>query len=362
MSVMNLLDFQCWAATKNLLVVEPSLDGPYSKFTFDETLAQSWLHLKDVYNVSEWKRHSLRTGLSPLVEQEEFFRVTLNRTMRVILVQFQQKKRDKCSFWWPKHANKGFLYAIKQWEVVKTVCVLYSHSSFDNFNEKIFRDMSTHNLVVIFNIWPGFEPIYIKGALRKCKEGRKFVCQKPPSKRLMNDAMLYADKYLGGFGNYIAIAARFEKPVTIYWKLTPQQFREEIEKRIAETTKVWEGLKRNTSLSSTFLGFDYGSFGSDTFKRKKYYGTGKTLEQFHQTVYDNRLSLPEWERSFEGIAHTNSIAYITLLQFQIAVHAKCLVIVGMWSNYQKVLHQVYLAYHPTNACVRVVGAVGSKHC
>ncbi len=362
MSVMNLLDLQCWAATRNLMVVEPLLAGPYAKFTFNETLAQTWLTMSDVYNVSDWNRHSAQSGLSPLVDRKEFFDVALNLQMKVVLVQFQFDQK-KCNFYWPKFAGKRFLLALKQWEVVRTVCTSYSQPSFETFNELMFGSKyPPQNTVVIFSLWPGFEPISIPHALSMCKEGRKYVCQKPPSERLLRDAKLYADRYLGGFGQYLAIVARFEKPVAVYWELDPQQYREAIANRIAEATGSWEDLKKNTSLSSTFLSFDYGSFGSDTFRKKNYYGSQQTLEHFHQTVYDNQLSLTEWEESFEKITHINHTAYVTLLQLQIAAHAKCIVIVGVWSSYQKVIHQTYLRYHPNNACVHIIGAVGNKHC
>ncbi len=242
---------------------------------------------------------------------------------------------------------------------MKNVCISFAHSSFESFDKLIFGEFYTpHNVVVVFSEWRGFSNIYIPGAAEFCKKGRKYSCQKPPSARLLRDAELYADKY----PQYIAIAGRFEKPVASYWELKPLKYKEAISERNAEATRKWVALKRNTSISSTFLGFDYGKFGSDTFRRHEYFGSQKILERFHQTVYNNSFSITEWEQSFEEVCQTDHIAYINLLQLQVSAHAKCIIFVGTRSNYHKVLNQEYLRHHPTNACVHAVGGVGSVFC
>ncbi len=123
---------------------------------------------------------------------------------------------------------------------MKNVCISFAHSSFENFDKLIFGEFyPPRNVVVVFSEWRGFSNIYIPGAAEFCKKGRKYVCQKPPSTRLLRDAEVYADKYLGGFGQYIAIAGRFEKPVASYWELKPLMYKEAISECIAEATRKW---------------------------------------------------------------------------------------------------------------------------
>ncbi len=88
-------------------------------------------------------------------------------------------------------------------------------------------------------------------------------------------------------------------------------------------------LKEDHPHMITFLTFDYGKFGSDSFKQWDYFGAEDLLLGFHRTIYESNMSFDEWEGSFGEVAHTDQSA---MLQLQIVSNAKCVILAGDNSN------------------------------
>ena len=363
MATQNLIDLQCWAAKHKLVVVQPLISETYTRFTFSDALSSSWLRMDDLYNMSDWKQFSARNGLAPLVDRDQFLELATEQEMKVILVHFNYKKLNECTFDWPDGFDKAVQFALEHWHVVRNVCIIKPRipTSVENLNRQIYGSFyPPRNVIVVFNMWRGIGGDRVPIPL-SCSVGRKYMCQKKASDKLVWDTKAYAEKYLGGLGKYHAIVARFEKPVRSLG-IDKAQMQEAIRTQIRQVLAKWKATKRMTSLSSTFLSFDYGSFGSDTFQKKDYYGAKDILIQFHQTVYANNMSIAEWEDTSEVITHTRHTAYIAQLQLQLAAHARCLFIVGIDSNFHHSVQQTYKNYHPTKRCIQVIGNVLQIPC
>ena len=174
----------------------------------------------------------------------------------------------------------------------------------------------------------------------------------------MTDADVYVKKYLGGFGQYNAVVGRFEKAMDNYWTLSVDKKKEKIKALVQEAVERLSKLNEKTNVSTTFLAYDYGRYGSRTFFLQKFYQSDDVLRQFQQDVYGGRMSYNDWENSFSDICHINHTGYMSLLQLVIASRAKCLLRVG-WSNFLDYVTRTYLRNHPTGACMECVPS-GSK--
>ena len=362
----NLLDLQCWAARHHNSVVEPYSVDSLLFFTFDKSRAASLMKLEDMFDMDDWRRYSKSNGLAPLVNQEEFFRAVAlkGQTWNVILVQMQYYgSKSTCKFTWQEGVR--MVGTLKNMKVARKVCIGAKKETYVSvFDRDVYGKLSTDNTIVVFNEWRGIggigtERLRVKYA---CTKAKQYICHKHISQHVLKDAEEYAQRYLGGFGQYIAVMARFEKS-TSNLKLTNKKLLQHyLSGHIQQTLLKWKALKTNTSITATFLAFDYGKFGSGSFKKKNYFDSKTVLENFHQTLYYGNLSLHDWEMSFEQLRNTTESGYIALLQLAIATNAKCIILVGEHSNFLSFAINLYKLNHSRDGCMEFVGHPQTPKC
>jgi len=361
MASSNLLDLQCWAAKHKLVVVQPSLEviASYLKFTFDESLQKQMLHLSDIYNMTEWNLYSKRHNLAPLVSREVFLREIVHLEKEVILVEihYEDVRGDhECTFNWKIESE--VLKQSNHLHVRRKVCLRNNIVDIKKFNHLVFGELLPENVIVFIREWRGIQYPPRAHINLPCESGRgEFLFSRPLSERIMTDADEYVKKYLGGFGQYNAVVGRFEK-VDNYWTLSVDKKKAKIKALVQEAVERLSKLNEKTNVSTTFLAYDYGKYGSRTFFLQKFYQSDDVLRQFQQDVYGGRMSYNDWENSFSDICHINHTGYMSLLQLVIASRAKCLLRVG-WSNFLDYVTRTYLRNHPTGACMECVPS-GSK--
>lgn len=341
MAARNLIHLQCWAAQHGLSVVEPLVNSSYFVFTFNETWAKGQMELGRIIDLQEWRKQK---HIAPLVSREQFMKEVAVFSKNVILVRMYYSERDgpmACSCNWSRELD-GIASLGHRLRVVRTVCIDGKQSSLADFDRNIFGEVPTRDSLVIFSEWRGFGSDRMSVS-PPCSSASDYVCTMLLSESIRRDAEEYAQRYLGGAGQYFAIMSRLERAVPKYWTWEKSDLRIQLEKNVQNILKTWKKLKGDRR---TFLAFDYGKFGSDTFKSwYNYYDSEDLLLDYHKTVYENRMSFKEWENSFSEVAHTNQSAYIAFLQMEIVTNAKCVLLAGHTSNFLMVTYHLYKEKH-----------------
>ena len=353
----NLLQLQCWAARYNLGVVMPTVIGSRFSFSFNKALPTVGMDMEQLFDVNQLREYTDKKGLAPLVPQQEFSHDISHHKRNAILVsmEYGDRKEGPCSYKWDE-TELANIQKTAQLEVTRRVCIKMASitGSVDEFDKTIYGDLCPKDSVVIIDLWKGIahhrNPDRVNIDL-DCSDAETFSCDMALSPRLLKDAEDYAHKYLGtGLGEYNAIMARFERMNSI---------KKDINKHVDQVIAKWKDMKKKTA--TTFLAFDYGTFGSDTFRSNNYYDSKVRLEDLHHIIYGGRLSFQEWEKSFSEISHTNHSGYIALLQLQLVAHAKCVVFASDKSSFVQHAFHLYEDIHPHNKCIETIGtfAIGS---
>ena len=361
----NLLQLQCWAARYNVGVVMPTVIGSQFHFSFNKTLPTVGMDLEEMFDVNQWREYTDKMGLAPLVPQEDFSRDISHHKRNAILVSidYRDRKEGRCSHKWDE-TELANIKNIEQLEVTRTVCIMMGSTtgSVDEFDKNIYGDLCPKDSVVIIDFWRGIsqDPKAKRVNIDlDCSDAETFACVMPLSPRIFKDAKNYALKYLGtGLWEYNAIMARLERMIHSHSSFNSKE--KDLNKYVNQIIAKWKELKKKTS--TTFLAFDYGTFGSESFRSKNYYACKARLEDLHHIIYDGKLSFQEWEKSFSEISHTNHSGYIALLQLQLVAHAKCVLFVSDRSNFvQHALH-LYEDIHPHNKCIETIGTLTIGSC
>lgn len=364
----NLIQLQCWAQRHNLIVVEPFLNNSYLSATFNQTLAKNMRELHNIFNMDAWANASLQMGLPALVSMERLWLEGMYYEKDVILVQIyyprytQEPGVVKCDYNWERGLEG--MGRLKLLKVVRSVCVRGNvpGASAKYLDNAIFAGRSSRDVVVIINEWRGIGPDRVRIHV-PCSGAKRYTCRKPLSQKVIIDARAYANKYLGGVGNYIGIMARFERTTPKYWSEETEVLRKGVQHAMEAALSMWNSMKAQTLLSKTFLTFDYGKFGSDTFKEVYgYFDLEDLLEGFHQTIYNDQLSIAEWEQTFLEMSNTNNSAYMAALQLQIVVEAKCIILIGRNSNFLEYTLNLYRQNRPHDACAKLIGELDGYAC
>ena len=332
----NIIQLQCWVHTLggNLNAVEPSLRVNKSRFGF--SFANSSRHitdirLSDLFDMSTW--HTMWPGsasdLAPMVTRTNFLSEIRLYQKNVILVEIRYlKPRSACTFSWNTTTLMRELEDYQYLRVKRRACIYFQRQlSVTDFKRKVFGDVGTKNTVVIFKQWRGIGPSRSPFRLPSCAKDAKYNRIRQ-SKRVLKDAEIYANKYLGGFGQYISVSARFENVDVHYPSQTLQQRRNSVKKAITESMKKIGKLKDKHSKSSIYLTYDYGKFGSDTFKHNNYYNASDLLAGFQHDVYEGRMSHDEYEQSFMTLSSRNP-GYIAMVQMAVSSRGQCLLAIGL---------------------------------
>ncbi len=356
MSLHNLADLQCWAARHKLSVVEHFFKHSRLSFTFEDKPSSNTtlLRMGDMFDMEAWSQYSKDTNIPPLVKPEAFSVALsqVNTTWNIILVQVVYKGSSAmCRFTWTK--GQQMVAGLSGGRVVRRVCInAPKHRYVTYMDRAIFRNSDAKNTIVIFSEWRGIGVGSRFKIKLDCSRTRKYLCRNKPSPQVTKDVETYVRKYHGGFGEYIAVMARMEKCTSKYMTMKGSTLKRVLKGRIVQTIAKWNSMKRSTSTQNTFLTYDYGTFGSDTFKSHSYYGAKGELEKLHKTVYQGRnMTLEAWENSFASVATFSDNGYIALLQLEIAAQAKCLLLVGSRSNFLSYAIITHKRIHGQDSCI-----------
>ena len=382
MAIGSLVQLQCLAGKLNLSVVQPLMENSFFKTPLNWTKHANMLQLEDFYNMQEWSEHTRGKGYAPLVKWEEF----IDRAPReVILVQIKcislakVKVLGKKTFAHPVTDNKDYQHGCdhegmseafevlkeKNFKVVKKVCFNFVTGDvipLQAFQRDIYDGSGPSRVTVIIDVWKGIggvQRVLIKDDL--CVEGRDYREYVNSSLRIVRDAQRYAEKFLtrrNVTGGYLAVMARYEQAVTSLktkkqnatdkFAVVPYCLQKTMEMLIDLKKEVGEGL-------DTFLSTDFGKYGSEGFEINNYFDHRVELEGFVSRVYENRMNITEWERTFESVVDISDSGYVAKVQQAIVARAECVLFVG-GGSFQRHTFHLYQGLHPSSSerCVRVV--------
>ena len=333
-SSKNFQLLQCWTnifrGRFSVHVVEPNVKVDSSGLAFSFANASSTPKLSDIFNMSSWYKQwpVSRRPLATMDSRSEFLSVISTFEKNAILVQFDYGpyKQRLCEFSWDTTNLMAELKHYPLLNISRKVCINVNKLLTSEYlRALILGDIPLQNTVIIIDEWRGF------GSARtniksECSKSFKYGYLKP-SAMVMEDAKMYADKYLGGFGQYLSVSARFEKVSQKYANMTQQQRRSKITEAMSMIKKNVSTHKEQKQINKVYLSYDYGRFGSSSFRYKNFYDSSDLLVKFQQDLYNNEMIHDEYEKSFM-IFKLQHPAYIAMVQMTIAAKGKCLLQIG----------------------------------
>ena len=360
-AALNLWTLSKWAATIGVYPVEPCVIN--SKFVLPDNLSHSTssklLRFRDYFDLEHWNKLCSDSKLMPLISWEIFlYAKSKHLIVAVILLDTEHKRNVECT-----KRTQDFLNSISSFSremnfvVVKKVCFVFPSKSISvhDFNTKLYDDFNPKQVTVWFSVWPGVNNYRIYFKETQYWRNAKSVSSIHPSKRIIADSQNYVHNYMeSDFGQYIAVSFRSVKRAKKFQLgEISQEFRIKFfDMCIKVLNEKLDGLGSNQKM---FLSIDLGRFGDNS--ATKYMSSGlidQILSSAIATVYKNRTTIQEYERSF--VSATNGIAddgYIAAVQRTIVENSNCLVLFGGNSNFQRSILINYADNHKSPCVVKV---------
>ncbi len=364
----NLMSLQCWAATLRLVVVEDFIIT--SEFRVPDELIvnastatpNKFVRLHQLYDIGNWNSYSRDECYAPLVKWEEFL---CNAPRQVILVHIAYKQSNVsgelrgCP---PEHEyNKTFTHKLSRFlqfhsfKINREVCLVTNNEwSTRTFNSLIVGNM-TSTATVIINLWKGIGTTTTTTGNRifltdtRCDRNNFFLQSfNRPSTKLLKDVRLYREQILKN-KDYIAVMVRLEFLA-----------RELIQKDSWSASQCLNGVlsilnqvANDNALEKTFWSWDVGRYGSVAYSRsEKMLQFGQ--EMFKLAKQHHNITYSEVEENLTRVSGTTNEGYIASLQLNIAVRAKCLVLIG-GGSFQEHASGIFRSLHQETSCIITKG-------
>ena len=237
-SSKNFQQLMCWIKTLDgptpVHTVELQLKEPFSIWgmTFMNSSAPM---LSDVFDLSSWYKQwpTSRVPLATMDSRSEFISEISTFEKNVILVYLGYKPSGERLL--VSSLNTDESYDFNQYPLLKlSRIVTINVNKAMKYNELIkfiLGDIPLQNTVIVIKEWRGFgggNRVNMQGS---CSLEAGYSSLKP-SASVMEDAEMYADKYLRGFGQYLSVSARFEMVTRAYSSMPNTQRRKKVDDAI----------------------------------------------------------------------------------------------------------------------------------
>ena len=351
----NFQQLMCWAkCLQGVTAVEPSTGFHSNSSSWGFSFGNRSINfpmLSDVFNMSSYEKHyHVRWGaLSTVTSQEKFIWGIKNFQMNAILVQLEygRSSQKRCNFTWNISDLMNDLDPYPLLKITRKVCINVNPIKSGELKDLVLGDNEVQNAVIIMRDWRGIGPGRVNIKSTVCSTVPRYGLLRP-SAQVLEDAETYADKYLGGFGQYISVTARFEKVPKFYYKISQEEKRQAVLLAINNAMLKVDSLKEMGHVDRVYLSYDYGKFGSRTFKNKYFYNASEVLVKFQQDLYDGSMSYDDYENSFMTLKWQNP-GYIAMVQMTISSKGKCLLQIGPGHCIEFVA-SLFKAFHPSSSC------------
>ena len=368
-SAYNSIQLQCWINTlqtsSSVTAVEPQAtkDRSILGFSFiDNSLPLA----SDIFDMDTWYTQwpVNKSLLAPLTTKADFVAEIKKIPKKVVLVElnfnYWAAGRHECQFKWPISSLMKEFEHYPLLKVARKVCIQpLKGIPAKEFNQLVFGDIPVENTVVVFRSWRG-----VGSAPRLNIEGT--LCAVPPrpygllrpSAKIVRDAEAFASQHLGGFGKYVSVSARFEKLIPKSREMSQKQQRKVVADAISKSMPRIVKLKRESAVSNTYLAYDYGKFGSKTFRHKLYYTADDLLIKFQEDVYDGKLPHSKYQKLLSTFKFQNP-GYVAMVQMTLSSKAKCLFLIG-WGSCINFVISLFKTFHQESELC--VGCLSEKFC
>ena len=362
----NLLSQLCLTQkiSNNVRLVEPFLVTSYFGFptgTGYSSTQHPALSFFDIFDRSDWESITAKTGVNPFTDWEHFLKYAPREVILVV---------DQWSA--PTHRHElPELLTRNNFYLKKTVAKNFSKTgvlTLERFVDMIYGNTPPEEVTVVFDQFGGITRTDIAAYLESVDiDCEKRILQNyiftllKPSKRLSDDAQRYKQEFLDQ--QYISIMIRSEhisKDIK-----EPAKKREQIEKCLTKAKWHLDSIQKLHSLPSVFVAMDIGRHGSDGYinghRKDQVKHFSHELENFIPAVTNGALSFDEWESSFDDIAGSVDSGYISVLQKEIAIEGKCLILVG-GGQYQSHAYNLFMSLNKESApCIIRLNAQCNVH-
>ncbi len=354
----NLMSLQCWAATMNMVVVEyfmkSSMYGvPDSLIanSITATPSDKFIRLGQIFDLEDWNTFSKRKCYAPLVQWERFLS-SAPREVIFLHVVYSNMPNDHC----PPKANTGkvgelgqkyfpFFYA-HGFKIIREVCIDFRTNKFstDSFNSYILGSYRTNKVTVMFDMWRGTENPHPKGHRVSLNDTRCGIGQyrslsfSKPSRKILEDVQLYRERIMSN-KDYVAVVVRYEHALRLV--LSTDNWT--MDKCFKAVVTSWRALMKESGLDESFWSLDvgeYGSVGYEIVKRIRM-APRQIISLMKEHLNISYLDVEESLTNISGIANSG---YIASLQLNIAVRAKCLLLIG-GGSYHARAKLMYMSLH-----------------
>ena len=378
----SVLSLQCWAGavSKGLKVVEPFV---YPGSSFGISLKRDrWsdrkakktgkdsdmVRLRDVLNLHSWEEQIRGHGYAPF-ESWKVFLMSAPRNLIIVSMACREQQKNSCN----DHFYKVVSLFAKEhsFNIVRSVHLQVKLHSFDEFTNLIYGAYEPKQSVVLFNHWGGImsqvegNRIAISN-INPCIRTSFFDFLFDSSLKIVEDSRRYLDRYMpkDDESNYISVMLRTEKfgLSHIFGEIKSQ------EEKLSLFTKCVKGIinqvhsmQESHKTAGVFLTVDCRKYGSRGLSSGSSYISKDLLDTVVETLfrelktYGMRLSLDEWDASFDEVTSFQTPGYVALLQKNLAASGKCLVTAG-GGSFQNSAQALYKSTHNkiTLQCCEVV--------
>ena len=367
-AAMSMFSLQKWAKTVNASVVEPFVQNSTFTLPIITTRQQLNDHLqfRDYFNINTWNSMSVAKNVTPLVSWNDFISQVPKKFIFVILLKKSHKEKRSifvdAEMAQQRICNDTFISFLKNYnfyinnsKLVRRVCLSFYKTvmHIDQFTKTIYGNFDSSDTMVWFYLWKGFANnnrarVFQQYFYRNSNISNMLHA----SKKILDDGKNYVKKVLRSeLGKYTAISIRTVLRAKHTSKINHMSFFQNCIDKLGDVIN-----SMHISDQVLFLSMDLGRFGD--MSANSYMSEGLISyikEKIFQTVYNNSLTMEQWERSF--LQATNGVTdhgYIAAIQRAILENSRCLVMFGGGSNFQRTLLSTYKENHRNETCFNEV--------
>ena len=390
----NLMNSQCWAASMQMHVVEPSIretSGGGDQIFYFSGDHQNAEQFSDLFDITRWNEYSKRHGYATLISVEEF----LEKASRNLIYVQVQYSTSECLM----HTSVDTVQPLSTlnslgFTTVREVCLDLLHKgrlrTQQELAELIFGDLLGHgNFTVVFSEWRGIrnelepegklsnvqpgaswyrilvkdspctyncinhQPYYKTWLPAKrdvSLEGRKLkynstILKKGkvgliPSDKVLADTAKYRAKYMSN-QPYIAIMMRMEN--LQYGIATNSSYAS----CFNSTKNLWTTATQKYGINQTFITSDIGEYGSHSWYPQQ------VAIRFQDDIID-MVGMPPLfndtlNKNIEEVTGSTGRVIMAWTQSIIVAEARCIIFLG-GGSLQGLILNIHSALYPGREC------------
>ena len=343
--------FQKWAhKSGNLKVVEPFAIESVLEFPSPKHQLTDTLRFRDYFDLDHWTKETAKLNIEPLVTWDTFVKYA-NRKVIVALPAYGAKpggvfvddEINECegciSARNTFYNNTNLLFKSLHFEVIKTVCFATfkktDYLTLQKFNSYLLSD---DRATIWFGLWQGVASgrVLIRDrTLERTSSGlNNVLAMVHSSPRIIADSRNYVKTILNvDFREYTGIIIRSARR---YAEMVLRRHSSsEVMNYFTNCVEKLNNILDKSGATSYFLATDIGKFGDRTAYKLNDNDSAKLLQQLLQVVYGNK-TIDVYENEFIKAANgVEDRGYLASMQKTISEKAKCLIVMGGFSTFQR---------------------------